>query len=141
MRYRLLLAFAAFFLAAALAGADQPASKVVLPVGKTTPTDGRQMFASYCAPCHGIDGRGSGPLAPALRIKPGDLTLLSRGHHGRFPEAQVVTVLQFGAQTPHSAMEMPAWGPILAKMNQSNHQARLLRISNLSRYLDTIQVR
>jgi len=33
------------------------------------------------------------------------------------------------------------WGPILGKMNVSNPQDRLLRISNLSRYLETIQAK
>jgi hypothetical protein len=51
-------------------------------------------------------------------------------------------VLQFGKEIPaHGGGEMPAWGPILGKMNQSNPQDRLLRICNLSRYLETIQVR
>jgi hypothetical protein len=36
---------------------------------------------------------------------------------------------------------MPVWGPILGKMNQSNPQDKLLRVSNLSRYLETLQVK
>jgi hypothetical protein len=36
---------------------------------------------------------------------------------------------------------MPVWGPILAKMNVSNPQDKLLRVSNLSRYLETLQVK
>jgi hypothetical protein len=34
---------------------------------------------------------------------------------------------------------MPVWGPILGGMNQSNPQEKLLRISNLTRYLETLQ--
>lgn len=32
-------------------------------------------------------------------------------------------------------------GPILGNMNRTNDQEKLLRISNLSRYLETIQAR
>ena len=137
MRNRLLLLLFAPLLAANLIA--QSDHRVVLTVVKTTPTSGHQMFAGYCAPCHGINGRGDGPLAPALRRQPADLTRLRSFHHGKFPEPEVVSVLQFGAPAPpHRASEMPAWGPILAKMDQ--HQDRLLRISNLSRYLDAMQV-
>ena len=37
----------------------------MIPVKKTTPTDGKQMYTSYCAPCHGVDGKGHGPAAAA----------------------------------------------------------------------------
>ena len=36
---------------------------------------------------------------------------------------------------------MPVWGPILGKMNHTNPQERVLRVSNLSRYLETMQVK
>jgi mono/diheme cytochrome c family protein len=122
--------------------ADQAANKLVIPVGKTAPTSGKAMYSSYCAPCHGIDGRGRGPAASALRTPPTDLTTLSRNNRGRFPDTHVVTVLLYGTEIPtRRTAEMPTWGPILGKMNQSNPQDRLLRISNLSRYLEAIQVR
>ena len=34
---------------------------------------------------------------------------------------------------------MPVWGPILGNMNRTNLQDKQLRISNLSRYLESIQ--
>jgi hypothetical protein len=50
--------------------------------------------------------------------------------------------LQNGTQiSSHGTAEMPVWGPILGKMDQTNSQDRLLRISNLSRYLETLQVK
>jgi len=54
----------------------------------------------------------------------------------------VEAVLEFGAAaSAHGSLEMPVWGPILGKMNTANDQERLLRISNLSRYLDRIQAK
>jgi mono/diheme cytochrome c family protein len=100
------------------------------------------MYLSYCAPCHGVDGRGQGPAAAALRTAPADLTSLSRNNRGRYPDTHILTVLEFGAEIPaHGSVEMPVWGPILGKMNVTNTQERLLRINNLSHYLDSIQAK
>ena len=138
----LLLAGLAVALTATMGYSDQARSKIVIPVTKTAPTSGSQMYGSYCAPCHGTDGKGHGAVASALRTPPTDLTTVAKMNHGVFPDTHIVTVLQFGKEIPaHHGAAMPAWGPILGKMNQSNPQDRLLRISNLSRYLETIQVR
>jgi mono/diheme cytochrome c family protein len=140
MLNRLLVTAFVAVLAASLGHADQAKAKVTITVNRTAPNSGKQMYVNYCAPCHGIDGRGQGPVAPALKIPPTDLTILSRAHHGKFPDTHIVTVLQNGSETPtHGTREMPVWGPILGKMDQTNRQDRLLRISNLSRYLETIQ--
>ena len=120
--------------------ANQTTAKVTIPVNKTAATSGQQMFTSYCAPCHGTDGRGHGPAAAALRTQPMDLTTISKNNHGKYPDTRVVTVLRFGTEVQaHGSAEMPVWGPILGKMNQTNRQEKDLRISNLSRYLESIQ--
>jgi mono/diheme cytochrome c family protein len=142
MMKRLLVTAMTAVFASGMCYADQSTSKVIIPVDKTAASDGKQMYVNYCAPCHGADARGRGPVAPALKTPPVDLTVLSKLNHGKFPDAHVVTVLQLGAETPsHGTIEMPVWGPILGKMNVSNPQDRLLRISNLSRYLETIQAK
>jgi len=122
--------------------ADQSKTKVVIPVEKTSPTDGKQMFNSYCAPCHGVDGRGNGPAAQALRTRPVDLTTLARMNHGKYPDTHVLSVLQFGSEiTAHGSLEMPVWGPILSRMNAANSQDKDLRLGNLTRYLERMQVK
>jgi mono/diheme cytochrome c family protein len=137
----ILTTLAAAFLVA-MAAADQTKGKVIIPVDKTAPTSGKQMFSSYCAPCHGVDGKGNGPAAPALKAPASDLTVLSRNNRGKFPDTHVVSILQFGMEMPsHGSAQMPVWGPILGKMNQANAQEKQLRISNLSRYLETLQVK
>ena len=141
MLKRLLVIAMTAALAAGMSYAEQ-AKTITIPVTKTGATNGRVMYGSYCAPCHGVDGRGQGPVAFALKVPPPDLTLLSRNNHGKFPDSRVVVVLQSGTDIKaHGTAEMPVWGPILGKMNMSNSQERLLRISNLSRYLDSIQAK
>jgi mono/diheme cytochrome c family protein len=142
MLKKLLLTAAAITLAANLGYADQAHSKVTIQVGKVTPTSGKQMYANYCAPCHGVDGRGHGAVAAELKKQPTDLTVLSRKNRGKYPDVHIVAVLQDGAAIQgHKTAEMPVWGPILGKMNKTTPEERLLRICNLSRYLDTIQTK
>jgi mono/diheme cytochrome c family protein len=132
----------AVLVAAGMCYADQTTTKVTIPVDRTQATNGKQMYTNYCAPCHGTDARGRGPVASALKSPPADLTLLTKLNHGKFPDTHIVAVLEIGADTPaHGSAEMPVWGPILGKMNVSNPQDRLLRISNLSRYLESIQAK
>jgi mono/diheme cytochrome c family protein len=141
MLKRLLLTATALILAVAMGYADQAKKKVVITVDRTNPTSGKQMYTSYCAPCHGVDGRGNGPAASALKNQPMDLTGLAKANHGKVPDTHIVSVLKFGSETPaHGSAQMPVWGPILGRMNQSNFQEKELRVSNLSRYLKTIQV-
>lgn len=136
----LTLIAAAALLVLAAGYADQSRAKVVIPVDRTNPTDGKLMYASYCAPCHGVDGRGQGPAASALKVQPADLTVLTRNHHGKYPDTHVLAVLKFGADVPaHGSVEMPIWGPILSKVNNVNIQEQSLRIVNLTRFLESIQ--
>ena len=138
----LLVTATAAMLAVSLSFADQSQSKVVIPVNKTAPNDGKQMYANYCAPCHGVDGKGRGPAASALKAQPTDLTELQKNNNGKFPDTHVTAILQFGADVPaHGSSSMPVWGPILGNMNRTNVQDKQLRISNLTRYLESIQAR
>ncbi|MDR3737483.1 MAG: cytochrome c [Terracidiphilus sp.] len=142
MLKRLLLTTVAVAFAIGMGYADQSRSKITIPVTKTSPTSGHEMYANYCAPCHGTDGRGKGPAAAALKVPPTDLTVLSRNNHGKFPDTHVVSVMQFGTGVQaHGSENMPIWGPILGHMSANNAQDKQLRISNLSRYLQSIQAK
>jgi len=117
-------------------------SKSAVPASNVSPTNGKQMFLSYCAPCHGTDGRGGGPFASSLQKRPGDLTQIARNNRGRFPETRVISVLEFGvASSGNSSSQMPAWGPIFSRMSHLSSNDKDLRIINLIRYLESIQAR
>ena len=141
-RFSLIAIAMVALLALGMGFANQGNQTVTLKAGKTSPASGKQMYASYCAPCHGADGRGNGPIAPELKVPPADLTVLSRNNHGKFPDSHIVSVLQNGTELrAHGTEEMPVWGPIFGKMDVTNPQDKLLRISNVSRYLETLQVK
>jgi mono/diheme cytochrome c family protein len=142
-RFSFIAAAAALILASGYADqSKQSKSNVVISVDRVDPTDGRQMYISYCAPCHGADARGQGPAAGVLKSTPTDLTILAKAHSGKYPYAHVVSVLQFGSELPaHGSAQMPIWGPVLGKISSSHGQERQLRIANLSRYLESIQAK
>ena len=68
-------------------------------------------FRQYCAQCHGMDATGDGPVAPALKKKPANLTLLSKNNGGVFPEKEVRDFID-GTKTSaaHGNRAMPIWG-------------------------------
>jgi mono/diheme cytochrome c family protein len=75
--------------------------------------DEREATESYgraCASCHGVDGRGDGPVAAALRVPPADLTSLAERHGGTFPRDYVIAIIT-GEQnvSGHGTREMPVW--------------------------------
>jgi len=121
--------------------AAKPAIKHV-PASYTSATSGKEMYDSYCASCHGVDGKGDGPAAPALKNLPTNLTTLAIHNGGTFPGAHVATEIQGGAMTPaHGNKEMPVWGPVFMTMSGHSAAQVQLRIRNLTNYLESMQVK
>jgi mono/diheme cytochrome c family protein len=73
---------------AATPQASTPEIKHV-PATYTSPSSGKEMYNAYCASCHGADGKGDGPAAPALKAPPTNLTTLAAKNGGAFPAAHV----------------------------------------------------
>src|ERR1022692_209323 len=67
----------------------------------TSPASGKEMFRAYCASCHGVDGKGNGPAAAALKKQPTDLTLLSQQSGGKYPSMRVMNSIKDGNETGH----------------------------------------
>ena len=102
---------------------------------------GPEMYRSFCASCHGTEGKGNGPAASALRKAPADLTLLSQKNGGKFPAQRVREYIEGkDAKTTdaHGSREMPIWGDVFR--NIANDQGAVTyRLFTLSSYLETIQ--
>jgi mono/diheme cytochrome c family protein len=72
---------------------------------------GKSLFLSSCASCHGIDGRGKGPLSRQLKATPADLTTLTKKNRGVFPVSRTYEIIDGRkALATHGARNMPIWG-------------------------------
>lgn len=72
---------------------------------------GKKEFVTYCASCHGSDGKGNGPVVNFLKQKPVDLTQLSKNNEGKFPFERIYGVFDGTyVLTEHGTSEMPIWG-------------------------------
>lgn len=138
----LLLPFLAIALFVANLGQAQEKTVKKVPITQSNSTSGKQMFADYCAPCHGLSGKGDGPAASALKIAPADLTLLAKKNNGKFPSDHVMTVLRQGSPSAsHGNTDMPVWGPLFKSLNPSAPELVDQRIRNLSRYIESLQAK
>ena len=120
-------------------GATQKEVKKV-PVTPTRADSAVEMYKTYCASCHGVDGKGHGPAAEALTVPPADLTVLKQKSGGTFPSGRVTRVIE-GADniTAHGSTDMPTWGPIFHSLDPSNSALTKLRIANLTKYIESMQ--
>ena len=128
-------------LAAAVAAGGQRSTADV-PRSLANPSlVGSDTYLFYCAPCHGKDGKGRGPVAEALKTLPADLTKLSKGNGGVFPRDRVrayVTNGERNAVAAHGTPAMPVWGPTFRALDTSDTVANV-RIFNVVAYLEMIQ--
>lgn len=101
---------------------------------------GPDLFRAHCAACHGIDGKGGGPVAPTLKIKPANLTVIAKNNGGIFPEARVRKIISGDDPSllPHGTREMPIWGPIFHQI-EADQDFGNVRLQNLIQYLESIQ--
>jgi mono/diheme cytochrome c family protein len=97
------------------------------------------MFREYCAACHGPEGKGNGPAAPALKTAPADLTRISARNGGTFPVAKVRRYIQGLDELPaHGNRDMPVWGQLFRGM-VGGEAAAQLRVQQLVEYLQKMQ--
>jgi mono/diheme cytochrome c family protein len=72
---------------------------------------GKMEYDSACAVCHGLKGKGDGPLKSQLTKPVPDLTVLAKNNKGVFPFDRVYQIIdgrqEIKAHGPH---EMPVWG-------------------------------
>jgi mono/diheme cytochrome c family protein len=82
-----------------------------LPVFAQDVDQGRALFQTHCAACHGTDAKGQGPLAPALLLQPVDLTRLSAINDGIFPLERVLRRIDGTDPLVSHGSPMPVYGP------------------------------
>lgn len=143
MTSRSILVGPLLLLVAVLCTAQQAEVKEV-PIKNVSPLSGQQMYVSYCAVCHGTDGRGAGPAAPAMKAQPTDLTTLAKTHDGKFPKLRVFNTILGDTAAPqaHGSKDMPVWGSLFSSLCSGRPTAKAetqMRASNLTNYVESLQ--
>jgi mono/diheme cytochrome c family protein len=112
---------------------------------------GKALYNAYCASCHGISGKGDGPLSSSLAKPPADLTRLKNRYGGYFPSNKIFDIIDGRKDVAaHGSREMPVWGEVFKKDDTSTApcntdecfygkfwRGRILALMN---YLRTLQV-
>jgi mono/diheme cytochrome c family protein len=145
------LLFALLFSAATSTMAQESQTNIKkTPIKRTSAASGEEMFDSYCAACHGKDGKGNGPAAVELKVPPPDLTTLAQRRGGKYPSGYVEQVLRNGDTTEkaHGSQDMPVWGPLFSSIAHGGGGAAgsggpeiTKRIYNLNKYIESLQVK
>lgn len=91
---------------------------------------GQAHYLFFCGNCHGMDGKGDGPLAVHLKMAPTDLTLLQAGDGGTGITERVMKALDGG----HAIGETEAH-----KMPVFSESLEVKTVIQITEYLKTIQ--
>ena len=78
-------------------------------LSEPNPLKGKRLYRSYCLVCHGADGKGAGPLAKKLNLKPADL---SSGQYQKKEVTELAAIVAGYGRKEGS--NMPNWGSVLS---------------------------
>ncbi|HXP86644.1 MAG TPA: cytochrome c [Bryobacteraceae bacterium] len=138
MRKYKVLVFSTLFLGVALLVYSKENIKKVAPKD-TNAASGLEMYRAYCAVCHGVDGKGGGPAATAMKQPPTDLTKLAAKAGGEFRRFRVSNVIRGDNVLPsHGSQDMPMWGDVFRNLKR-DESIVTLRVHNLTEYIASLQ--
>jgi mono/diheme cytochrome c family protein len=101
---------------------------------------GKYDYLRSCASCHGVTGRGNGPVAKGLTKSPADLTKLSEANKGVFLFARVYEVIDGRIEVMiHGPRDMPVWGEVFTS-NLSSRQPRDFMPKDLSEAIVRVRI-
>jgi mono/diheme cytochrome c family protein len=106
---------------------------------------GMDLYQQLCSSCHGVNGRGDGPVSSLIKIGVPDLTRIAARDGGEFPTEDVRrTIDGRWDRRAHGARDMPVWGWQFydsSATNDADERAQVdSMIDRLVNYLRSIQV-
>ena len=100
---------------------------------------GSYLYRAFCVSCHGIDGKGKGPVADTLARPVPDLTLLTRNAGGTFPRGRVLEILEGKRLLPgHAGSAMPRWSDVFTTLER-DPRAVQKRLTALVEQIESLQ--
>ena len=100
-----------------------------------------ELFRAHCAACHGSDAKGGGPMAPALKAKVPDLTVLAKRNGGQFPAAGVSHTAMGDRGCDVAWLTGNADLGLIFHQVESDQDFGAVRLQNLVKYLESIQTK
>jgi len=73
--------------------------------------EGRKLYADYCSTCHRDNGKGDGPAAQALPVKPADHT--NGAVMNKLSDEFLTMIISKGGTAAGKSSFMPSWGGAL----------------------------
>ena len=106
---------------------------------------GEENFQRYCAACHGVVGRGDGPVASAIFKTVPDLTRIAERRDGKFPRQMIANAIDGRWEIDaHGTRMMPVWGYefwIDEGAGEFSDMGVAVILDGLVDYLESIQVK
>jgi mono/diheme cytochrome c family protein len=100
---------------------------------------GAELYDRFCASCHGVAGKGDGPVSKSLNSEVPDLTLIAR-RQGKFPREQIEKIIDGRFRIlAHGTRDMPVWGQALSQAQLGNPDAERGTQLVIRRLLDYVQ--
>jgi mono/diheme cytochrome c family protein len=98
---------------------------------------GRALYLTYCASCHGTDARGA--LTGTDHLRTPDLTTIG-ARDGRFVPAHVSMHIDGRMDAGAGESEMPCWGAAFSRRGVVRDDGRAaVRVWTLTRYIAFVQ--
>jgi mono/diheme cytochrome c family protein len=86
--------------------------------------EGKKLYVTYCSSCHGESGKGDGPAAASLPVKPANHT--DGNVMNKLSDKTLFDIISKGGPAGGKSNFMPAWGGAL-KENQIHDIVGYLR--------------
>ena len=81
---------------------------VTEPVWAQNQSEGKKLYLTYCSSCHGDNGKGDGPAAQSLPVKPANHT--AGAVMNQLTDKFLMEIISKGGSAVGKSPMMPAWG-------------------------------
>jgi cbb3-type cytochrome oxidase cytochrome c subunit len=106
---------------------------------------GRDIYLENCVSCHGVTGKGDGPLAANLRTPPADLTKIAARREGVWPMLEIMAILDGYSRNTLPREDMPVFENLLdnemTEFDTGNGELTLVptKLIEVVYYLESLQ--
>jgi len=101
---------------------------LVGPAEAQNAAEGKKLYATYCATCHGDNGKGDGVAAASLPVKPADHT--NGAVMNKLSDQFLTDIISKGGSAVNKSGFMPGWGSSLNGEQVADVVAYIRSIAN-----------